>query len=630
MNRNRSGNAKNGSLILFFFSYIFSKIGLLARQSVILGFFLNYDALESACADSRICGKYTDLSRVKAHFLALKLKCAKYSQESLIINLFENAAYRFFRASLRSFGIFLLSFGGFLVSVNLANGLPRLLHFDFSDTFLFGCILMIISLFMLPVKNKSIAASLRDSKIFSYFLFDIFTIKHIALSENGKVLPTSGISLALGLLCGVLSYAVSPWLTAFLIFMIVLMYMIFTRPENGILAVCLLLPFAGRKILSFLILLTLLSAAFKIVRGKRSLHFNLCSGVCVLFGIIAFSGVIFSFDSENALLAFGYTLSAVLFAFAVIALVNSSSLADKCFRTLGFSALAASLYSVYDYGVKYLSTHDIAGILSALRENGLSSSFGDPATFAAFLVCLIPVLFVNRQSAGKFFSFLAIAIAAVCLLFTNSYYAIFSLVVSMILVMILFTPFGLWTTGFAVIALFLIRAFMPNIERNMVSLYMPHPENLSSGFAGSYLDGINEFFRKLWLSGAGIGRESIAGASTLIEAQLTGYKGLGATYVQLMMKIGVPLVLLAAVLLVAFLARLFSYSYGFNKSDKAKSKCMALVCSLSGLMIYAFFADLTGEFRICVLFFLLLSLGSAAADSADNDYIPPYFEREYN
>ena len=97
-----------------------------------------------------------------------------------------------------------------------------------------------------------------------------------------------------------------------------------------------------------------------------------------------------------------------------------------------------------------------------------------------------------------------------------------------------------------------------------------------------------------------------------------------------MMKIGVPLVLLAAVLLVAFLARLFSYSYGFNKSDKAKSKCMALVCSLSGLMIYAFFADLTGEFRICVLFFLLLSLGSAAADSADNDYIPPYFEREYN
>ena len=47
-------------------------------------------------------------------------------------------------------------------------------------------------------------------------------------------------------------------------------------------------------------------------------------------------------------------------------------------------------------------------------------------------------------------------------------------------------------------------------------------------------------------------------------------------------------------------------------------------------MLYALFANLTGDFRICVLFLLLLSLGSAVADSADNDYIPPYFEREYN
>ena len=162
MNRSRSGKTKNNSLILSFFSFIFSQIGHLARQSVILGFFLNYDALENVCADSKICGKYVDFSRIKAHFLTIKLKCAKYSQESFLINLFEDAACRFFSASLRSFGIFLLSFGGFLVSVNLANGLPRLIHFDFSDTFLFGCILMIISLFMLPVPVKTVITGLRD------------------------------------------------------------------------------------------------------------------------------------------------------------------------------------------------------------------------------------------------------------------------------------------------------------------------------------------------------------------------------------------------------------------------------------------------------------------------------------
>lgn len=63
--------------------------------------------------------------RIKAPFLALKLKFAEYSQNCLLLNLFEDAAYRFFRSSLRSFGIFLFSFGSFLVSVNLVDGLPE-------------------------------------------------------------------------------------------------------------------------------------------------------------------------------------------------------------------------------------------------------------------------------------------------------------------------------------------------------------------------------------------------------------------------------------------------------------------------------------------------------------------------
>ena len=170
MNRTRP-KTTGGSLILSLFSRLFSTIGLLARQSLILGFFLNYELLETAGKKSRIYGWIAVFSRIKAPFLALKLKFAEYSQNCLLLNLFEDAAYRFFRSSLRSFGIFLFSFGSFLVSVNLVDGLPRLMHLDFSDTFLFGCILVVVSLFLLPVKNKSIALSLRDSKILSYFLF---------------------------------------------------------------------------------------------------------------------------------------------------------------------------------------------------------------------------------------------------------------------------------------------------------------------------------------------------------------------------------------------------------------------------------------------------------------------------
>ena len=77
MNPGRQKTAKSGSLILSFFSRLFSKIGLLARQSFFLGFFLNYELLETAGKKSRIYAWIAGFSRIKVPLLALKLKFAE-------------------------------------------------------------------------------------------------------------------------------------------------------------------------------------------------------------------------------------------------------------------------------------------------------------------------------------------------------------------------------------------------------------------------------------------------------------------------------------------------------------------------------------------------------------------------
>ena len=624
MNRNRSG--ASAGLILTFLRTLFDRFARLAQKSVILGAFCNYGNLTDNCQASVICGKFANLSAIKVRFLSFKLKCAKKSQQSFLLSVMENAAYRFFRFSLRSFGIFLLSFGGFLVSVNVANAPQKLAHFDFSDTFLFGCILVFASLFMLPVKNRSIAVCLRDSRIFSYFLFDIFSLKHLIPADGEHVLAASGVSLFSGLLCGLLSYTVSPWLTAFLLFLAVLVYMVLTKPENGILAICLLLPFAEWKILVFLICMTVVSGTFKILRGKRALRFNICGGVCVLLGIIVLSGVIFSYDRQNVLSSAVYMFSALLLALAVITLINSSSLADKCFRMLSLSAVASALYGAARYALLYVANRDRSDVLHGLFSSGMTSSFFTPTAFAAFLISMIPIQFAKRRNTGKLFPLLSLLLLSVCLVLTNSYYAVLSLAISFILVIVLFNKYGFGMAAAATAVILTVKAMMPNADYTRFSRYIPRLERMISD-AGT--ENLADFFRRLWLCGAGAGRESLAYASVLTDGEFMTYHGFGGTYIRFMLKFGVPLTLLCAILLAVFASRLFTYCASPDKSEAAKSKCLALLCSLSSLAIYAFFADVLADFRMFALLFLLLALGSAVADSADGDYIPPYCERQY-
>ena len=617
-----------GSLILSFLAALLARVVSLGHRSVILRFFRDYDGMEETCKNSCICGKFMDLSSFKVRFLKFKLKCAKYSQESWLIGLFENAAYRFFRANLRSFGVFLLSYGGFLVSVNIANHIEQVLHFSFSKTFLFGCIMIVVSLFMLPVKNRSIASCLHDSRIFSYFLFDVFSIKYLSHAEHGEVLPTSGFSLLGGLLCGLLSYTVSPWLTAFLLFLVLILYIVFTQPENGILLICLCLPFLNAKLLLFLICVTVLSSIFKILRGKRALHFNLCSGACVLLGTVVLSATVYSYDMQNARLSALYLFAALLLALSTITLINSSSLADKCFRMFGVGALLTLLYGLYDYAVIYFANRDSQEVLGRLLQTGISSVFKNSEGFAAFLICMIPLLFFKRRSTGKILSLFAPLALVICLVLTNSYYAVLSLVIAFVITMIVFSRYGVLTACASAVFIYFMKPIMSGAERLHFDKYMPHLD-FAAHMPETQYDSIADFFRRLWLCGAGIGNESVAYASVLTDGEITKYTGFGETYVGIMMKIGIPLTILSGVIVFVFFARMLSYAFAKDKSETAKNKCVLLFCSLCALILYALFTDIYADYRMVILVMLLLSLGSAVTDSADNDYIPAYCERDY-
>lgn len=619
---------KDAGLLLPLLSAFFAALSRAVHKSVLLGFFRNYDAVAEKFAQSAFITRIRNHVPFKKNILKFKLLCASYSQKSILLGFYENAANRFFHASFRSLGIFFLTYGGFIIFAGAANAPESIFTFNFPKIFLFGCLLVIISLFFLPIKGKSIAAGLKGSRILSYFFFDTLSVKHLNAAALEAPHAPTGFSLIPGLLCGLVSYLFSPALVLAIFLLIVFLYLVFTKPENGILLICFTLPFTEDTVILYMITVTLVSMAFKVMRGKRSMHLSPCTGGIILLGLLSFSGVLSTYDGKNALYNAVSIFMVLGFAFAVMMLINASVLVQKCFRVLCLSALVCALLGMQEYVLLYLANRDFSGVWRVILQNGMTSCFPSSELFAAFLIAMIPLCFVRgANDFSRFFSLFVGALLVVCLVLTGDRNALIALICSLIFITVLFYKRGIWLVGAMALALYVIKTDLPWIGAQSFARYLP----LESGFTAkilseSYYNGISDYFRHFGFFGAGIGEEAIASASAVTGSNIAEYVGPGGTYFNLMMKIGIPLFLAAAALFLLLVLRIISYPFSRDHSDIAKSKCAALVASLTALMIYAFFTNLTGNLRIMVLIFLIPALGSAVANSAEIDYIPQGYD----
>ncbi len=622
LQRNNFNSGKNkGSVIIAALSLLFSKISLLVRNSVIFSYFRNYNIYEAKYRQSRTANAFAKLSLLKHKMLKFKIKCAKFAEESILMHFFDNIANNFFTASLRSIGVFFLSFGGFILSANIATHLESFNSFNFSESFVFGAALLIISLFLLPSGKKSVACALKSSRIFSYFLTNVFSVKHINNETCANVLPTSGLSFFFGLVFGSVSHLTSPKLTLFLIAISAVIYLIMTHPENGILILCLALPFLNSKFLTFIIVLTVVSELLKIARGKRSAHFNLCSGALLLLGILLFSASVVSFDKSGAFESSKHIYLSMVLAIFVIMIVNSSSLAQKCFNMLGVSCIIASVYGIYYFILQYLNYNNLHDTFTVIYKSGINPLFTETKYFSAFLICAIPILLLRKEGSSKLLSAISLTIAVACLVLTSTYQATTALIISLVFSMIVFSKFGLWLVGIVILAFYIIKRIMPNFFTGSIEKYILtySQESQAVVFGGS--PALTEFFTKFWSYGVGQGDKAPVMASALTENTIAYYSGFGETYVNMAMHLGAPLSILAVLLVLVFVVRILSFSLSKNASNISKQLSSTVVASLVALFVYALNINIFKDFKTTILLFLLLSLGSSLADSSDNDYI---------
>lgn len=606
----------------------FEYIRKLMDESVILSYFSNYAKLQNKYSNSLISGKLSFLSKAKFYILKFKVSCAEKTQNSIIVTFFKNVKNIFLTTSFTTFGIFALSYGLFMILNAIAKNTEKIFSLEYTDSFIFGIALCVTSFFLIPFTKKTISNTISDSKFCSGFIFEFFLMDFSSTSPE-KPIHALGFAFVSGIVCGIVSVIYSPLLILFIAILISILFIVFNKPENGLMLICLALPFCNDAVLAFFVIITALSDLFKIMRGKRAFRSNMCSGALLLLLLIAISSCLFSYDSANAIFAITPVVVSIILGFLVITLVNSSRLSQKYCKALAFSAMLSAVFAFSKIILANLFSHDLYDIINILLSTEISSSFKSSEFFAAYIIALIPIVLIrfNTNSKGVI-TFIATAFLIICLALTNSYYAVVSLVLAFIISMLIFNKYGIFKIMFLALALPAFKYITELTSNNLFSKYLDGFSVTRQAVVSESTYGLSEFLSQFWISGAGAGSDSVAYAASAYSDFNSYISAAGSSFITLTLKIGVPLTLICIILISVFFSRIVSYALSKNNSMQAKSICTAIFCSLTALMIYAAFSNYINNIKILSLFFLIASLGSATADSAENDYISPSQVRE--
>lgn len=235
--------------------------------------------------------------------------------ESIFINAVGWMRQVFFRLRLRVIGTFLLTFGVYAAVVAVLVSIFRE-KWIVSGNLYSGLIFAVLSVPLLASRGN-ISTALLYSHLGST-LCDFLGIRRESLHDSafsGRV----NAAFVLGVLAGTLTLWFSPVAIAAWFLAAVGIGIIFALPENGIMALAVLLLFAGYKSQLWTLAITLVSYFLKLLRGKRSLCFyrrDIFAALVLLTvvggGILNQSGVLFSQIGVYALFICTYFLATLI------------------------------------------------------------------------------------------------------------------------------------------------------------------------------------------------------------------------------------------------------------------------------------------------------------------------------
>ncbi|MBO4343518.1 MAG: hypothetical protein J5844_02565 [Clostridia bacterium] len=586
-----------------FLSRIFGSNSAFAR-------FFNSEKISQLWKSSFICSLFSKIQSYNGSFLKFKLKTAELSEKSPILRFFDFISKRVLSSNLTSLGIFGLFHGGIIISALITNRTSPLSALLMSNTFIYATLVLIISLIILPFRSKSLFSCIYNSKIASYVLFEVLSVNRIQIKT--KPMNLSAEYMIFGLLSGILSYVVSPKLFIICVLALVVLSLILTKPENGIILAFMSIAFLGTYELLFIFASTILSHFSKLIRGKRPLNINVYSAIVLLMGLVFFVNSLSSFGTSAAKYAL-IVFNIIFFSVSVTMLVSSSALVGKCIKALcisGFISAFAVILSKYPAFSDVFSIYTPKAILSYIDKISDYRSM-----LVAISIAVLPVILAEYRKKKAFSAFVCILALVIALTASSSYSAIFALLLAFVIITAIvyykISPFIIIITA-AVYYFLKLLQIIPVFRLNFIS-----KSNEIYNFVFSYL-------ARFWFAGSGIGSNAVSNAAKYAnQSGGTRDVSINGTLAYINMAVGIPL----AAITVIFIVYLITKPLAYSLNNEPRLKCLSLVTSVLALIIYSHFTNYLLSLNSVMLFILVLLLGVMEAKNAKEEAITADYYR---
>lgn len=627
----RISDSFKNSLIIHSLTRFSSWIYALCISGIFGTLMTSYDRVTQSLATSSMVKTIRAFFNNRGMRLIQKAKqsVARSYERSILLTKLRGISYQLLITNVSTLGLFLFSFGFYIVTIQLLRQFAFHTNNVETTSALIGLVIMVVAIFMFFSK-KNIAEAIYESVVLRTLLFDYLGLHIISVAKAAKTEARRGFNAAFvfGMLFGVLSIFVEATTIVTILAVTMLVGIVLSTPEAGVLITFLFLPFVTTKHLILMLGLILVSYVLKLLCGRRVLRLSFIDYAVVVFLFFTISGGIITVDASS----FPKMLVFVIFMlgyFVVKNTISSPSLVRRCLYSLVASSALVSAYGLYQNFFGELSTvwQDVT-IFSEISGR-VVSSFENPNVLGEYLILIFPVtlaLMISAKSATRRFAFFCAAVLNVaCLIFTWSRGAWLGFIIATVLFLLLsgkhFFTAGILLTPLTAFGL----SFM--INTSVFRRFTTFGDS-STSYRLSIWRGTLDMLKDIWWYGIGIGEGAFrkvypAYALPGIETAPHSHN----LYLQITTEGGIFALLSFVLFILIFMQCTFSFSRN-SVSHANRSICVGLFAGIAAFLIQGLTDYVWYNYRIFLLFWLIAGLSVAhiqTAKQTEEESLPVYY-----
>jgi len=374
-----------GNLIAFS-EFLYAK----ASRSLFVRYITSYDETDNKFKNGLFGGLRERFHQTDAARLKAKMKFAAFTEKSLWMDLYERIVTFFLDAGVNLYGYTVFSFG-FVAS--LIYIIKRYLLLDttvYLSGLAAGIALMVFST-LLMLSRGYFRRSLSESFFGGAVLIGLFGFLPMDLEAKREHSSGGAIFLTLGALLGGLTFFISIEYILIALAVIIVLPIVFYKPEFGFFLIITALPFLPTMLLAGMLILVFISFSIKVLRGKRTVKFDICDISVLFFAALMFlGGPISSSPSGSLAPALLYTCFMLAY-FLAVNLIRSQRQVMQGIKLLLIGLFFTSVYGIYQnfFGAESATWHD-EEMFSEISKR-VYSTFENPNVFGEYLILLLPL-----------------------------------------------------------------------------------------------------------------------------------------------------------------------------------------------------------------------------------------------